>query len=79
MFVGSTDYLLAPTVVTFPAGSMLGDRQCVTINITDDEIAEDNELFHVALSTNDADVDLHSICPRASVTITDSDGIIIMM
>lgn len=71
---GPSDYFLAPTVVRFPAGSIEGDRQCVTISITDDEIAENTEAFHVVLSTNDSEVDIHSVCPRASVSISDSDG-----
>ena len=73
-FAVGVDYTFNPMDLTFPAGSQQGDQQCVTIAITDDVAVENSETFNVQLSTTDSRVEFSSICNRARVTITDSDG-----
>ena len=68
------DYTLSPTDLTFPTGSQQGDRQCVTITITDDVAVEDTETFRLQFSTADANVEFSNLCTRARVAITDTDG-----
>ena len=68
------DYILSPTNLTFPAGSQQGNRQCLTIAITDDIAVEYTETFHLQLSTADANVEFSNLCNRASVAIIDTDG-----
>ena len=68
--------MLDPTDLIFPAGSQLGDRQCVNITIIDDVAVEDygyGELFYVFLTTSDSRVWMSRICNRASVRIYDND------
>ena len=71
---GEEDYILDPTDVTFPNDSAHGDRLCVTVNVTDDVAVENNESFHVQLTTADERVEISTICQRALFTIYDSDG-----
>ena len=67
------DYELDPTVLTFPNGSAQGARQCVTVSINDDVAVEDNEYFHMTLTSSDALVEISNICQRATITIIDTD------
>jgi hypothetical protein len=70
------DYELDPTVLTFPgpAGCAQGTRQCVTVSVNDDVAVENNEYFHMTLTSSDARVEVSSICQRARFTIIDADG-----
>ena len=70
------DYLLEPTMLTFPTGSQCGSRQCVNVSIINDiePDVENTESFHIQLSTNDTNVEPSSICNRALFRIYDSDG-----
>ena len=68
------DYQLEPTVLTFPTGSAQGARQCMTVSVHDDVAVENNEMFHMILTPNDARVAISSICHRAPFTIIDTDG-----
>ena len=72
--LGGVDYELDPTVLTFPNGSAQGDRQCVTVSVIDDVAVENNEYFHMALTSDDELVEISSICQRAIFTIIDTDG-----
>ena len=73
-YVGGVDYELNPAVLTFPTGSAQGARQCVTVSINDDVAVENNEYFHMTLTSSDAQFEVSSICPRAVFTIFDADG-----
>ena len=70
--------MLAPTNLTFPAGSQKGARQCVMVNITDDEIVEDwPENFYIGLTTNDTRIEILRIREQQAlewVCIDDNDG-----
>lgn len=66
--------MLAETTLTFPTGSERGARQCVDVSIVDDIAVENTESFVVQLTTNNPNIELSSICNRASFTIYDSDG-----
>ena len=66
--------MLDPTDLTFPAGSAQGAHQCVTVTINDDVAVENDENFHMILSSNDTRIQFSSICWRAVFTILDSDG-----
>jgi hypothetical protein len=68
------DYELDPTVLTFPTRSAQGSRQCVAVSISDDVAVENNEIFHMTLTSSDARVEVSSICQRAPFTIVDADG-----
>lgn len=74
IIIGGVDYELDSSVLTFPAGSAQGARQCVTVSISDDVAVEDNEYFHMTLTSSDAQFEVSSICPRATFTIIDTDG-----
>ena len=66
--------MLNTTELTFPAGSQLGDRQCVNIPIIDDTAVEySGELLYVFLTTSDSRLGVSRICNRASVRIYDND------
>lgn len=70
-----SEYFLAPTVVTFPAGSAQGARQCVNVTIIDDDIIEDDETFFVVFeNSSDPDVNIHHLLSRSEVRIEDRDG-----
>ena len=73
-YIGGVDYELNPTVLIFPAGSAQGARQCVTVSINDDVAVENNEHFHMTLTSSDARFEVSSICPRAVFRIFDVDG-----
>ncbi|MCG8620860.1 MAG: hypothetical protein MJE68_02510 [Proteobacteria bacterium] len=73
------DYELDPTVLTFPNGSVQGDRQCVTVSINDDVAVENNEYFYMNLTSSDELVEVSNICQRAIITIIDTDGKIIII
>ena len=73
-YLGGVDYELNPAVLTFPAGSAHGARQCVTASINDDVAVENNEYFHMTLTSSDAQFEVSSLCPRAVFTIIDADG-----
>jgi hypothetical protein len=60
------DYELDPTVLTFPNGSAQGTRQCVTVSVIDDEAVENNEYFHMTLTSDDARVEVSDIIMSAS-------------
>ena len=66
----SLDYSLIPENIIFSPG-MTGP-QCRSISITDDSILENDEVFVLALSTTDQDVNLNPSI--TSVTILDDDG-----
>jgi hypothetical protein len=68
------DYELHPTVLTVPTGSAQGSRQCVTVSVNDDVAVENDEYFHIILTSSDARVEVSSICQRARFTIIDADG-----
>ena len=62
--IAGSDYTAKTGVVTFPAGSVSGDVQTITIAITDDAVTESSENFKVTLSG-----------VSASAAITQADGI----
>ena len=68
------DYDVDPAVLIFPTGSAQGTRQCVNVSIHDDVAVENNEYFHMTLTSGDARLEISNICPRATVYITDTDG-----
>lgn len=72
-----TDYVLPPTDLTFPTGSQQGSMQCAMIAIIDDVAVENEESFHVQLTTNDARVEFSPIYQQALLSIVDNDGKII--
>ena len=53
MYVANgSDYIATTTMVTFPSGmTENGDNQCVEIQIIDDDIYEEDEVFLVSIST----------------------------
>jgi hypothetical protein len=65
-----SDFTYSPVTVTFPANSQF--TQNVTVNITDDNIAEGNEyfIFQLAFPTNNATIGANS---QHLVTILDND------
>jgi gliding motility-associated-like protein len=69
------DYTVATigTSVTFPAGTMNGDTQVVTVNIVDDMIIEGNEDLNINLSNISIPV-INMLDGDAIGTITDNDG-----
>ena len=73
------DYELEPAVLTFPVGSAQGARQCVTVTINDDVAVEIDENFHMRLTSTDARLQISSICSRATFTIVDTDGKIVII
>lgn len=68
------DYEFDPTVLTFPNGSAQGDRQCVTVSIIDNVAVENNEYFHMNLTSSDERVEVSNICQQAIFWIIDTDG-----
>ena len=68
------DYDVDPAVLTFPTGSTQGTRRCVNVSIHEDVAVENNEYFHMTLTSGDARLEISSICQRATVTIIDTDG-----
>ena len=45
---------LEDTPLVFPIGTPIGDMQCVTVNISDDDLVEDDETFTLSLTSSDA-------------------------
>ena len=81
-FADGTDYTLVPTDLTFPDGSQKGARQCVIVNITDDEVVEYQESFYIGLSTNDTSIEIFRIREQQElelVCIHDNDSEIILL
>ncbi len=58
--------------VTFPAGSGVGSRQCININIANDNINEANEQFSLSLAAGQNSAIGNP--GAATVTINDDDG-----
>ena len=62
----------------FPVGSQKRARQCVIVNITDDEVVEDwPEYFYIGLTTNDTRIEILRIREQRAleqVCIDDNDG-----
>ena len=52
----------------FDVGSVSGDEQCYDVEIIDDSLVEDNEIFFVTLTSPET-VLIGSILSRAAVTI----------
>ena len=74
IILGGVDYELNPAVLTFPAGSAQGARQCVTVSVIDDVAVENDEYFHMVLTSSDAQFEASSICQRAQFIIIDTDS-----
>ena len=71
------DYILMPTDLSFPVGSQRGARQCMTLNITDDAVVENQESFYVRLTTNDTRIEIFRLRGRQAlqqVCINDNDS-----
>ena len=70
--------MLNPTDLTFPVGSQKGARQCVIMNITDDEVVGDYwEYFYIELTTNDTCIEILRIREQQhlqQVCIGDNDS-----
>ena len=76
-FADGADYILLPTDLTFPVGSQKGARQCVIVNITDDEVVEYQEYFYIELITNDTCIEILRIRGQQAlqrICIRDNDG-----
>ena len=69
MLPGS-DYGIINQNLVFNSSST--NRSCVTVEIFEDTITENNEVFTISLSTTDSRVSIPD--SEASVTITDNDG-----
>lgn len=69
------DYVGLSTTVTFPAGSVDNDTQCLNVSITDDDIAvEGDETFNVTLTESDDGVMTGD--SMQIITIMDDEGIL---
>ena len=66
---GGVDYSFSAVNVTFSEGMT---RQCVMININDDDLLENSESFFVELATFQRNVILDS--NQTTVNIADNDG-----
>ena len=66
---GITDFDATPGTVSFPVGSTVGDIECASFGITDDDIEELEEHFVVSADRNDLFFDA-----VATVDIVDNDG-----
>ena len=56
---------------TFQSGSMVGSRQCIFLQVTDDNTFEDDVTYTVSLSSSQTMV---TATGSTTVTITDDDG-----
>ena len=68
-FTGDTDFDDTPVSLSFPAGSSVGDIQCIPITIIDDNIQEDEEFFVVTSDREDLFSD-----SVATIVIQDNDS-----
>lgn len=80
MTSGDVDYTsITSLTLTFPMGSVEGSSLCATVNITDDDVVENNEVFSLSITSIDTRVSLSPIFSVASVIIHDSDGMLITL
>lgn len=66
------DYVALSSNVTFISGSTDGDKECVNITIIKDGVFETNEVFGVALTLSDGDVNIQNNV--TVIRIMDTDG-----
>ena len=71
--VGPADYGAINSPIIFNPGQE-GLQMCREIPIFDDIICEGDELFNVALTSNDPGVNLNPPTSTGTVTIIDNDG-----
>lgn len=74
-FVDESDFSTTPTTVYFPAspGSQVQRRKCITIQITDDHLPEEDESFTLSLSLQGGDFnDLRILPDRTTIIIQDN-------
>lgn len=64
-----TDYVPMNQLFIFQSNTPM----CASVNITDDGVVEDMEVFQVILSSSDPDVNIGTN-GTASITILDNDG-----
>jgi len=66
-----SDYQSVATLLLFDSSI---SHVCVNISVEDDQLAEGEEHFSVAISTNESHSHLHIEVQEAVVTILDDDG-----
>ena len=71
----AADFNFTNQTLTFSSGDTIGAEQCGLIEITDDDIVENDETFGVSFTTSDPVVEFSSgLQPLTTVNITDDDG-----
>ena len=71
-FSASVDYKATTHTLVFEPSDEQSQQQCLEIEIIDDSLPEDWEVFTLLLSTNNSEVDL--ITQRVNVYIHPNDG-----
>ena len=76
MCVGPGDYTLVTTSLTFQSGSTgNGDTECVEIDIVEDDIYEEDEMFLIGINTiMPSSAAMAGATPQATKTIQDNMG-----
>ena len=71
LYTAPGDYgYLVNAPLSFDIGAAIGNTSCVDIDIFDDEIVEDDEIFSVSLNSSDP---VNILVSSANVTIFDND------
>lgn len=71
---GGADYISVATEITFRAGSMKGNRQCVNITALRDGIVEPDEQFSIFLTSESSDIQIENGKDTQIITLRDVDG-----
>lgn len=66
------DYKFLQETITFPSGSMNGDKKCINVTLLSDTIAEESEMFALIWTTRARRVMLER--NLTVITIIDNDG-----